>query len=112
MTVTHDHAAVVLALGPGDQTVLLQLAHLATGRRRVHLRDPGQLSHREVPVLLEPSQEEVALLGDHHAGGRRATGVHLATGVEAEELLEGTFDGCEFVTRAVVGSGRHAGTLD
>jgi hypothetical protein len=61
---------------------------------------------------LEPAQEEVSLLGDHHAGGRRATGMHLATRVQAKELLERTLDSSKLVARAIVNIGGHAGTLE
>jgi hypothetical protein len=48
-----DDAAVICALCPGHQTIILELAHLATCRRRVHLGDSGELTQGQVPIFLE-----------------------------------------------------------
>ena len=84
----HDHACVVGVRGPLHEAELLQLAHLPTGRRRVHAGGPGELAERRRPVLVDPTQQRVGGAGEVDTGRGREPGVPVAARPQAVELLE------------------------
>ena len=89
----HDgDPAVARGARPLDQAVVLELADLAAGRRRVHVREAGELAEGERALLLEEAQQRVAGLGDDDARGRGLHRVDLAARAQPEQGRERLLD--------------------
>ena len=75
-----------------DEAELLELAHLAAGRRRVHAGRAGEVAERRRAVLVDAAQQRVRGTGQVDPAAAVKPRVPVAAGPEPVELLEPPLD--------------------